>query len=450
MNKKRRYLITIALGILLCSNLYAIMVTSTNFAFIQGIRQNNPQQVSEAIISNGKEIINTCIGAGISPLHLASALNEAEITVILLNNGADINAKTDGGFTPLHWAAGKNAAETTEILLKHGADIEAKTATGITPLHWAASKNSTNVINILLVLGATPLPKTINGKTPLHWAISKRANDAAVSLAYQVVTEQMANEPEILKSTQPIEYRENIEVIATNSTNSRYDYTTGRTLKVPMGLGETLSFTWINKLGLWVGTYEISNAQYKKYNPDHTSMFYEDFTMNTPEQPVVYVSWNDADNFCNWLNQNYSGNIPLGTKFRLPTSMEWENIARCGDKRIYPWGNNWPPTRGNFSDITARKSFRNGQQGIRLYDDGYAVTWPVTNSTPNEWGICGLDGNVQEWCQDWYDKEHTLKIRHGGCWDFYSKISLRINSSGFDRPEAKYDTSGFRVILSEK
>ena len=178
-------------------------------------------------------------------------------------------------------------------------------------------------------------------------------------------------------------------------------------------------------------------------------MFYEDFTMDNPNQPVVYVSWNDANDFCNWLNQNYHDSIPLGTKFRLPKSKEWKTIAKCGDARIYPWGNSWPPARGNLSDLTARKSFTNWE-GIRLYDDGYAVTSPVTNSAANKWGICGLDGNVQEWCQDWYDQDHTLKIRHGGCWDFGNSTSLKINAHGFDRPEAKYDTIGFRVVVAQE
>ncbi len=460
MNKQNKYLIAIIIfGLLLCRDLLAIMVTTTNFALVQGIRENNAEQVSQAILNNGKEIINTRIGAGISPLHIAAALNEPEITLILLNNGATIDARTDGGFTALHWAAGKNAIKTTALLLKHGADIEAKTATGITPLHWAANNNSTNVINLLLISGAKPLPKTIHGKTPLYLAVAKHSNEAAVSIAYQVVTTQMEKEPEILKSITNVA-RETfprvteklpgiIESPVTNTPNDRYDYTTGRSLLVSLGLGESLKFIWINDLKLWVGTCEISNAQYKKYDPEHNSMFYEDFTLDNPKQPVVYVSWYDAKDYCDWLNKNYKDNIPLNSKFRLPTSKEWQTIAKCGDKRIYPWGNAWPPTCGNLPDLTARKSFTNWE-GIRLYDDSYAVTCPVTKSVANKWGICGLAGNVREWCQDWYDKDHTLKIRHGGCWDFDNTTSLKINTQGFDRPEAKYDTIGFRVVIAEK
>jgi formylglycine-generating enzyme required for sulfatase activity len=69
----------------------------------------------------------------------------------------------------------------------------------------------------------------------------------------------------------------------------------------------------------------------------------------------------------------------------------------------------------------------------------------------NEWGIYGLAGNVWEWCDDWMDNaDRRLKIRKGGSWDFDTKESLRVLANGFDRPSARYDTIGFRVIVAPK
>ena len=86
--------------------------------------------------------------------------------------------------------------------------------------------------------------------------------------------------------------------------------------------------------------------------------------------------------------------------------------------------------------------------GIRRYNDGHAVSCAVFNSGVNEWGIAGLAGNVWEWCNDWYDKDKTYKIRHGASWDFDTRDALPVSFRGFDRPKAKYDTIGFRLVIT--
>ena len=443
MIKKVQYcFISFTISILACCTLPALTVTTTNIALVKGIRLHNTEQVSEAIKEHGEAAVTSRMEMGVTPLHLAAALNEPDIIDILLKNGADIDAKTDGGFTPLHWAAGKDAVDAAEELIKYQADINAATPQGITPLHWAANNNSTNVVKLLLAAGAEPLPRTRGGATPLLWAVSRRANNAAVAIAYQAVSEEY-NPDNTATNMKPIIP----ELPPPSETNNYQQYSVGPTLSVRIGLNEILRFVKINKLDIWMGAYEISNAQYRKFKPDHNSLFYESFTLNNDNQPVVYVSWSNANDFCTWLNDNYSDVIPLGTEFRLPTTEEWEIAAHCGDNRIYPWGSSWPPPAGNLPDFTARKMFGR-KNGIRLYDDGYAVTCPVTRTAGNKWGIHGLIGNVREWCEDWYDKKHLYKIRHGGCWDIDNSISLRIDTRGFDRPDAKYDTIGFRIVVS--
>ena len=48
---------------------------------------------------------------------------------------------------------------------------------------------------------------------------------------------------------------------------------------------------------------------------------------------VVYVSYTDAQAYCDWLSTKYSG-----WHFRLPTSAEWENAAKGPNNYDYPWG----------------------------------------------------------------------------------------------------------------
>ncbi|MBN2301339.1 MAG: SUMF1/EgtB/PvdO family nonheme iron enzyme [Lentisphaerae bacterium] len=394
--------------------------------------------------------VNVPLTDGVTPLHLAAALNHKGIAAMLLICGADIEAATSSGFTPLHWAAGKNAADTAQLLLTAGAQINAKSRAGITPLHWAAGKNATNVVSLLIRSGTDLDLKTNSGFTPLHWAILKQADDTTMMLAYAKVANQL--DIEAITNEEP---EEKIEEIPheTDDTESRAPQTEelaasfGAILSVPIGRGESLEFVWIEKLGLWMGKYEITNRQYRRFNSRHTSMFRERFSLDGDQQPAVYVSWKDATEYCKWLNKEFSDRIPQGTVFRLPTDREWVTAAQCGDNRIYPWGNNWPPKYGNYSDITARENLPYWQ-GIKQYNDGFAVACPVSDSGANEAGIYGLGGNVWEWCDDWFDPDKKYKVRHGASWDYDGKDSIRIKGIGFDSPKTRDDTIGFRVVVA--
>lgn len=392
---------------------------------------------------------------GVYPLHIAAALNKPEIIDILVSFNADVNVKTDNGFTPLHWAASRDSVEALRVLLNAGADPDTATPSGITPLHWAAGRNSTNALNLLLMHDSSIYSKTSRGLRPLHWAVKKEAEEAAQLLAFIEVSDELDNEDIKIASFEP-EIASLDDIVDTDDNNIRVPVPAmtpiihkGHSFSVPLGSGQELSFIWLESLKLWFGKYEVSNGQFRRYKHAHTSMFAESISLDHDDQPAVFVTWNDAKEFCNWLNLNYANTIPEGWLFRLPTSEEWMNAALCGTERKYPWGSNWPPLYGNYSDLSAKKTFSEWQ-GIANYDDGFPATAPVTQSGTNEWGLCGLGGNVWEWCEDWYGKDKQYKVRHGGGWDFDVKASLSINYRGFDRPSTKQDTIGFRVIIAKR
>jgi hypothetical protein len=438
-----------------------LVVDGTAAELIAAIRTNGVGRVRGLLADTGDAAAQLTIGGGVTPLHVAAALDLTEICELLIAKGADISARTKGGFTPLHWAVSRDAVGSARALVKAGADIEAPTLKGITPLHWAANNNATNAVALMLNLGAKPLVETESGVTPLHWAVMQQSIEAAESLAFRAVTEQMEQEnwESTLMDMQAVEEGEEQAADETETEPPPPEQGVpmahlprpafGRSLLVPIGFGERLSFAWIESLGIWFGAHEVTNGQFRRFRPNHKSLFYGSFSLNGNSQPAVYVSWEDAEAFCRWLNKTHRDRIPRGCIFRLPTDREWQIVAQCGDNRSYPWGDRWPPKYGNLSDLTARRSFAKWE-GIRHYEDGFAVTCPVYNSGVNEWGIYGLAGNVWEWCEDWYDRKRTYKVRRGGSWDFDGEASLRTTARGFDRPDARYDTIGIRLAVSRR
>jgi|GEM_PF-938006 len=423
----------------------------------QAVRSNDVSRIDRLIEKKGWDIVSATNPDGITPLHLAAALNSYGSAALLISAGANVNARTPAGFTPLHWAANKNAVDTARLLIKSGADVNARANSGITPLHWAANRNATNIVSMLLAVGADVTATTDSGFTPLHWAMMKKSNEAAHWLAFKIASDQIDTErrKEALAPPAETNLQETIipesepETAASTNQAPAAPELKGKTLAVAIGLNEALLLVWVEPLKLWVSKYETTNAQFKRFRPDHSSMFRETFSLNDPDQPVVYVSWNEANDFCAWLNKNFSGSIPRKHEFRLPTEKEWIACARCETERIYPWGNEWPPKYGNFSDLTARKQFSTWS-GIKGYNDGFAVSCPVSESGSNEWNIFGLAGNVWEWCSDWFDSSRKYKVRHGGSWDFDDQKRLRIDYRGFDRPDTRDDTIGFRVVVAPK
>lgn len=107
------------------------------------------------------------------------------------------------------------------------------------------------------------------------------------------------------------------------------------------------------------------------------------------DYPVVHISWNDAQAYCNWTGQ------------RLPTEAEWEYAARGGlVQKLYPWGDKLRPEGEHRCNIW-QGEFPREDTG----DDGYSGTCPVDAFPPNGFGLYSMTGNTWEWCADWFDTE---------------------------------------------
>jgi formylglycine-generating enzyme required for sulfatase activity len=207
----------------------------------------------------------------------------------------------------------------------------------------------------------------------------------------------------------------------------------------------------------------VSNGEYRKFKSGHDSGSYQGQSLNGGRQPVVNVSWDDAQAFCAWLTQKerQAGLIGPNQSYRLPKDWEWSvavglNESKSGTPKdkdwkiegAYPWGTTWPPPKyaGNYADATAKAAFPSWGV-IEGYDDGYAVSSPVGSFKSNKFGLYDMGGNVWQWCEDFYDGQSGGRVLRGGSWgDFEPRYLLSSCRGGYD-PGSRDAGNGFRCVF---
>ena len=167
----------------------------------------------------------------------------------------------------------------------------------------------------------------------------------------------------------------------------------------------------------WVDKYEVSNADYRECfiaGVCEPAVLHEDRPQdfNKPHQPVVFVSWEDAQTYCFWRGG------------KLPTEWQWEAAAqgeRLGGAYFrQPYDKGFPEDTGKF--------------------------------TANSNGLYDMMGNAYEWTLDWYESTGGTgknKVVRGGSWNSAGHF-LRISDRVKKDPELRYSDVGFRCIKIKK
>lgn len=130
--------------------------------------------------------------------------------------------------------------------------------------------------------------------------------------------------------------------------------------------------------GFKMGKYEITNAEYEVFDPMHKR---GKDTSSTDNEAVVNVSYDDALAYCKWLSD------ATGRSFRLPTEAEWEYACRAGTTTAFYTGNELPSKFHKYQETSRNLEMR---------------PIIVGKTDPNNWGLCDMHGNAEEWCLDWY------------------------------------------------
>ncbi len=116
------------------------------------------------------------------------------------------------------------------------------------------------------------------------------------------------------------------------------------------------------------------------------------------DDPVVHVSWNDAQAYSDWLSQQ------TGETYRLPSEAEFEYALRGGTTTAYWWGRTTP--RDTVENLTGDGDKMVDRwewpDSFERYEDGYWGPSPVAEFEANPSGLFDMGGNVMEWTADCY------------------------------------------------
>lgn len=189
-----------------------------------------------------------------------------------------------------------------------------------------------------------------------------------------------------------------------------------------------------------------------KYNEPYVEYYHKHPAYDN--YPVVNISYEAAQLYCEWLSKKYEKAYNQKINFRLPTEYEWIYAAKGGTKNRFPWNDNSlldkkGNPRCNFKYINQQAIRANPktkstellkQHSINNIDKNMIMT-PVRSYSPNDYGLYNMSGNAAEMTSEKGDIK-------GGSWNstgYYMQIESESEYSEKDVPSPFV---GFRVVYN--
>ena len=164
------------------------------------------------------------------------------------------------------------------------------------------------------------------------------------------------------------------------------------------------------------------------------------------DEPVVCVSWEDAQAFVGWLSRE------TGQEYRLLTESEWEYAVRAGTTGPFHFGSTISTDQANYN---GSYTYGNGRKGVNRRS-----TVPVGSFPSNKFGLHDMHGNVLEWVENCWHSDYSgaptdgsawtsggncsRRVLRGGSWSFGPRF-LRAAVRGRDGTGVRSNFIGFRV-----
>ena len=381
---------------------------------------------------------------------------------------ADVNARDARGRTALMYAANRGYVLLVPVLLEAKADPDLRAPDGATALFMATAQGHTGIVAQLMEAGADVSIRGPKGKTAVDAArlrygdadaARKKGEDSAIVALLEGKTwadvEEERRTRELAENSNRIfrEWRE--EFPRKKGVEIRDCDVCPEMVLVPSGeftMGSPSSEKYRQDAegpqrrvtigsAFAVGKYEVTFAEWDACASSGGCGGYRpsDSGRGRGKRPVINVSWEDAQDYVDWLSRK------TGKEYRLLSEAEWEYAARAGTRTRYSWGNGIGRNRANCYGC-----------GSRWDDD---KTAPVGSFGANGFGLHDMHGNVWEWVADcwnvgyagapsdgsaWESGNCGERVLRGGSWNFAPR-SLRSASRFWNDIGFRNYNHGFRV-----
>ena len=172
----------------------------------------------------------------------------------------------------------------------------------------------------------------------------------------------------------------------------------------------------------------------------------EDEGWGRGNHPAIYVSWDDAQAYVDWL----SGEV--GAEYRLPSEAEWEYACRAGTTTPFSFGEVVHTSQANHNC--------NRTYGASAEGEYREKTVPVGTFPENAFGLHEMHGNVWEWVEDcwngsyrgaptdgsaWKDGNCSRPVLRGGAWDYFPKNLRSASRVRYISTAVRNSSAGFRI-----